>query len=586
MNEQPSPIDSRIRAQLARRAAGRMPEDLERRVYEALDGAGAGVAGRGAEAAGRGAGRGIRLGWPGVTWTGPRLAGSAVAVAFVAIVAVALGLPALRSGPAGRYPGYPADRALTTVELAEVLAGPALPVNTALVASVTIARKMDVCPMNRYPTVGVIEGMGSQVCVMGADVSAYMKVDKESGVFAFRYLAPGVLGLLGQITAASDSRLAFGSAAEWPTGDTYPGKTFLVEGWLGSTPYPQSIGSVQIACDQPLYEAGDPLNPEGGDNLCSTSWLAEDPGTGATLAMGDGSWIASVPSGHPVTAGGARYYDSISTTPTRGVYVVRYETGPCPGASPASSVGCPGYRVLAKLADLSLPTSSITLPASPSLASPAISPEAPATPLESASPSITLPAPSASPSGAAPLGLAGEGGRPLTVDEFRHAWATDPAHLTGRIVIAKGPIPTGFECSSTAAPGASASPGACLVEAMEGQIAAEGYWAVKVYADGKLAIVGEVKTPNGSFIYKVSELRVIGPPASGDLVVMYGWLRQDGLAGSPTGTADGLVTVQPETWAFIAGPRASEPLEGFFLVQYGNPATVLAALAQLTEPQL
>jgi hypothetical protein len=579
MNEHLPPIDSKIRAQLERRSGGRVPDDLGIRVSKALDGT--------AEVAGRGAGRGSRLAWPGVTWTGPRLAGSAIAVVFVAILAVGIGLPALRSpGSASGGPaGYPADRALTTAELATLMAGPALATNTALVASVTIDAKTDVCPMDRYPTVGVIEGMGSQVCVMGANVSAYMSADKASGVFAFRFIGPGVLGLLGQITPASDSRLAFGAASEWPTGTTYPGKTFVVEGWLGSTPYPQSIGSVQIACDQPLYEAGDPLDPEGGDNLCATSWLANDPSTAATLGIGDGWWTESIPSGHAVTAGGARYYDSIPTTPTRGVYVVRFLTGPCPGARPQISVGCDGWKVLAKLADLSLPAPSITLPASPSFASPAISPEAPATPLESASPYGTGPTPIAISSSPAPLGLAGEGGRPLTLSEFQYAYATDPEHLVGRIVIAKGPIPTGFSCWSAGAADASVSPGTCHLTLMEGQIAPEGYWAVKVYADGRLGLVGEVKMPSGSFIYKVSELRVIGPPASGDLVVMYGWLRQDGLAGSPVGTADGLVTVQPGTWASIEGQFATEPLEGFFLVQYGSPATVLTALEQLSAPQ-
>jgi hypothetical protein len=568
MNEQLPPIDSKIRAQLERRSGERMPDDLGARISAALDGT--------AEVAGRGAGRGSQLAWPGVRWTGPRLAGSAIAVAFIAILAVGIGLPALRSGPgsaSGEPAGYPADRALTTAELATLMAGPALATNTALVASVTIDAKTDVCPMDRYPTVGVVEGMGSQVCVMGANISAYMSVDRASGVFAFRFLAPGVLGLLGQITPTSDSRLAFGAAAEWPTGTTYPGKTFLVEGWLGSTPYPESIGSVQIGCDQPLYGPGDPLDPESGDNLCSTSWLADDPSTAATLEIGDGRWIESVPSGHAVTAGGARYHDSVPTTPTRGVYVVRYGSGPCPGASPASSVGCSGWKVLAKIGGLPLSAPSASTPAG----TPSTSPSAPATPIESATPS-------ASPFGTL-TGLSGPGGRPLTTAEFENAWTTDPNHLAGRIVITKGPIPTGFTCSSAGSADASASPGTCHLGVMEGQIAPEGYWAVKVYSDGRLGLVGEVKMPAGAFVYKVSEMRVTGPPPGGALVVIYGWLRRDGLAGSPTGSADGLVSVQPETWASIAGPQATALLEGFFLVQYGDPATVLAVMQQLSVPQ-
>ena len=69
---------------------------------------------------------------------------------------------------------------------------------TALVASVTIDARTDVCPMNRYPTLGVVELPSSQVCVMGAGVSDYLNVPSESGVFAFRYRANGVLGLIGQ----------------------------------------------------------------------------------------------------------------------------------------------------------------------------------------------------------------------------------------------------------------------------------------------------------------------------------------------------------------------------------------------------
>jgi len=593
MNEHLPPIEPEIRSQLARRSNGRMPEDLRARISTALDGA--------AEVAGRSAGRGIRIAWPGVRWTGPRLAGSAVAVVFVAIVAVALGLPALRSGPAGQYPGYPADRALTTAELAALMAGPALATNTAIVASVTIDANMDVCPMNRYPTVGVVEGMRSQVCVMGANVSAYLKTEKTSGTFAFRYIAPGYLGLLGQLSPAS-SRLAYHVADDWPT----DGSAFLVQGYLGSTP---------VACgnETASLSALDPLNPYGEDP-CAWDWLSDD-GSAAPVqsfaTWAPGSSPGAQPSvdllvltGHSrhVEAGGAKAiegtwgldqlpygaYTLEEEEKTFGVWVVKPVTGPCPGAAPYSSVGCAAWRVLALVRALPLEAMPwqtgplITVPATS--ASPSISPDVPATPLESVSPSITLPAPTASSSGA-PMGLGGPGGRPLTIAEFQNAWATDPDHLAGRIVITKGPIPTGFTCSVAGSAEASASPGTCHLVVLDGLIAPEGYWAVKVYADGKLGLVGEVKMPSGSFIYKVSELRVIGPPAIGDVVVMYGWLRRDGLGGSSTGSADGLVTVQPETWASIAGPLATEPLEGFFLVQYGNPATVFAALEQLPVPQ-
>ncbi len=229
----------------------------------------------------------------------------------------------------------------------------------------------------------------------------------------------------------------------------------------------------------------------------------------ATLDISNGQWIESAESGHAVSAGGARYYDSISTAPVHGVYVVRSATGPCPGAPLQSSVGCEGWRVLAKVDALPLPAPSASTP----VETPSTSPEAPATPAS----------PVAEPSGPltpAPVGLLGSGNRPLTQGEFAALWAADPAHLAGRIVIAKGPVPTGFECWSAGAADASAPPGTCHVAILHGQIAQEGYWTIRVGADGKLSIVGELSTPESSFVFTLAQVNASTSLKAGDLVVV------------------------------------------------------------------
>ncbi len=322
--------------------------------------------------------------------------------------------------------GYPAGRALTTAELASVMAGPALPTNTALVASVTIDAKTDVCPMDRYPTIGVIEGMGSQVCVMGAGVSAYLTTASETGTFAFRYLAPGILGLLGEITPASTSRLTFKALDAWPT----VGSTFLVDGWMyeinGWNGFPQVSGSVQYACPANTPEpAGDPLDPTGSD-WCIYTWLG-DSSAGPSFPFGPGD-------GRPVEAAGMVQIDAIpAATAVYGTYVVRTVSEECPHASSGDTRNC--GLILARVAD--------TLKLAPSLA--------PAMPTPTAAPPATPVALPTGPLGTAPTGLMGSGNRPLTEGEFATLWAADPAHLAGRITIVKGPVPTGFECWSSGA---------------------------------------------------------------------------------------------------------------------------------------
>jgi hypothetical protein len=329
MNEPLPPIDQDLRGQLARRSAGRLPEDFLAATYARLD---------------------VAPPQP-QRWTAPgihRLAAAGAACALIAILTAALFVvPRFQTAPAATgLRGYPAARALTTAELASVMSGPALPTSAALIATVTIEAKTDVCPMNRFPTIGVVEGMGSQVCVMGAGVSTYLATPTAAGIFAFRYLAPGVLGLLGEITPASKT-LSFRVADDWPL----QGKTFLVDGWLGATELMESCAIAPTV--------GDLLLPEGGD-CPNDNWMSDEE----TASPSDS------PGPQPkrlVEEGGMRLIDSIDHgAPVHGVFVVRSVVGPCPSDPPESSRGCGGWRVLAKLADISVPVATPAPTQSPS----------------------------------------------------------------------------------------------------------------------------------------------------------------------------------------------------------------------------
>jgi len=112
MNEQfgLEPIDPIIRAQLTRRSAGRVPDELMDEVTSALD-----------------SGRRLRTArWPSLAWTTPRLAGAGIAVAIVSILVFGVAMPASRPAATSGMPGlslaagYPAERALTTAELAAI----------------------------------------------------------------------------------------------------------------------------------------------------------------------------------------------------------------------------------------------------------------------------------------------------------------------------------------------------------------------------------------------------------------------------------------------------------------------------------
>jgi hypothetical protein len=391
--------------------------------------------------------------------------------------------------------GYPADRPLTTAELAAILAGPEPAQGTALVAQVTIKRDMTACPMNSYPTVGTIEGMGSQICVMGAGVSDYLTEASATGLFAFRYLFAGHLGLLGKITPVSQSRLAFAASASWPEA----GKTFLVEGWL------TNFGR---ECPTALANQGSLLDPAITDS-CSLDWIGDQPVRPQMYGQ------ASLPPGHYVGATGAKEIDGITSLPAHGIFVARNE-GSCPDdAVVIDPSTCPTVRILAALPDVvsgAKPT--------PNRSEPPATPQVPPTP-------VSLPT---APASAQPLGLAAAGPRPFTTAEFSSLWSADPAHLAGRIVLTKGPVPTAFLCWSAGAADASISPAPCHLGAEPSQLVGEGYWAVKVASDGKLAIVGQLSVPTtGGFAFTVDALVGDTPPPPGSLVLVDGWLVEHGV---------------------------------------------------------
>ena len=490
MNGRATPNDDALRTdpglhgQLARRASGRLPEDLATSVFEALDREPAKPPPAWLSSAGS----------PRFHLPAPLLAAGGMAAALILVAALVVA-PGLGRGPAASgIAGYPADRALTSIELAVLMAGPALPVNTTLVASVTIDARTDVCPMNRYPTIGIVEAMGSQVCVMGSTLAETMTEPAVTGTFAFRYIAPGYLGLLGEITAASGSRLAFHVADEWPLG----GKTFLVEGWLGSAGLVYSCPSSE--------GPGDVLLP-GGDDCPNDNWLSDSsnaPQMGAAPpAIGT---LAIAPNGNAryVEAGAARQIDSIDdTAPIHGVFVVRAVTGPCADQPSTSSVGCPVWRVLAKIAGVALPGPTASVAPTPSW-----TPGPPETPVTGSYPAD----------------------RPLTAAELAAAMAAGIAK--DQVVVAQASIGADPSCAAFGKYrpiGLLAGTGLCVVgiaddDPNHSPSAASGLFAFRVLNDttlGFMANIDSYEGPSDSW------------PA-GKTILVTGWLgEQTGFFSGP-----------------------------------------------------
>ena len=311
MNEQLPPIDPSIREHLTRRSSGRLPDGLADDVFWALD----------AAPTNRSA------------WRLPRLAVAGMSLALVVTLAVAIGFSASRPAPAASPStsgNYPTERAMTTAELASLMAWSSTAVNTGLVASVTIDIRNDVCPMNRYPTLGVVAGMGSQVCVMTTGVVIEPKA--LSGTYAFRYLGPGYLLLLGQVTPGT-GRLAFNVAGDWPG----TGATFLVEGSLHASGL---VGNDPLGCPGAV-QASD------GTYSCTTNWLSD---SASARPSGQANGMPGAPTGARVV----NISPDIAVTPdpaggaATGVFVVESGTGPCPGASPDDSRGCQNYTEIGR----------------------------------------------------------------------------------------------------------------------------------------------------------------------------------------------------------------------------------------------
>jgi hypothetical protein len=547
MNGQPPPTDPYLHDQLARRSGGRLPEGLIGEVMSALDGVPVE--------------KPRRLVVSSALWRAPRIVAAGAGLALAAVLAVALvAVPLLRTPPAGgpsaSLAGYPADRALTTAELARIMAGPALPTNTALVAAVTIEARTDVCPMNSRPTVGVVEGMDSQVCVMGAGVSDYLTTASVTGTFAFRYVAPGYLGLLGEIRPASSSRLAFQVADEWPTG----GQTLLVEGWLGASGPPDGMA---ISCAL-TPTVGDPLDPDGPD--CPyDNWLSDDgtpPGGGTSAGSAEPSADSLSLRGHAryVEAGGMRLADSIDhSAPAYGAYVVRIQTSECKGS--AVRISNPCWHVLARVPEI----------ATPQPATPSPSAESPDHPVQ-------------------PLGLLAPGNKAFSMSQLADAMSADADHLAGRTVVVEAPFGSGITCNGSSC--------GILKDLRE----SSGTWAVRIGSDGLFEILGPLAlAPDGTLIRKVAlwwSASDAARPDQDHLIVVDEWLDGGadfacvtGASASPAcGTArgsalldvlssqSGELIVQSDAYgAFVGWPASGEPdmVHGLFLILYADDAQAL-----------
>jgi hypothetical protein len=493
MSEQLPPVDPAIRHHLTRRSSGRCPDYIMAEVSAALD------------AVEMERPRRLRLG-SSRGWPAPRLVAAAAVAFAIVLVGAVLWVPRILPAPAASS----SNGVLSTAELASLLSGEALPANTTLAASVTIDARTDACPpMDRYPTIGVVEGMASQVCVMGDGAASYLNTPTVSGYFAFRYLAPGVLGLIGQLTPAS-ATLGFHVAEDWPLA----GKTFLVEGWLGAE---ELTASCAFA---PTF--GDVLNPTGED--CPyADWLSDDPSAPGVRA--DYGYIAGSPApsydplslrgnARHVEAGGMRLIDSIDpAAPAYGVYVVRSVVEQCSGAPVTSSRGCGVWRVLARVAAITLHAPTVS-----------------GAPGESSAPTeipIVTPAPAAietpaeqptGPLSPAPTGIIGAGNAPLTAAELETLMVTRPDRLAGRVAIVQAPIPTQIVCQSDAAGGG------CVVD--DQPLASRGIWAIRVQPDGALTLLGQVTLPDsGGDVFTLDEAQarqLAGSP--GHLLIVDAWL--------------------------------------------------------------
>jgi hypothetical protein len=370
----------------------------------------------------------------------------------------------------------PAVRPLTTAELSRALS--VAQTGQLLVADVSIGPISGCGSINGYGPIGRIAGPADGACVVGIDGGAPIhRPSSASGVFAFRVLAPGVLGYIGTIDSTGSHGLAYSATEVWPDG-----QTIVVYAWFEGDPRPRSCTNIH---------GTDILDPASAS--CTWVWLSAtektweqasaDANTGGARLVFEGI----LPTGDPALA-----------TAGLSAYLLRDERQDCNDQGPSAIQHFCGWEILGRISPLTLPQVSPTT-------------------------AKQTPTPTPLPTGTALLGLAGligEGGRPLTTAEFSNAWRTDPNHLAGQIAITKGPIPTGFMCWDAGAADASAPPGTCHIGVLEGTIAPEGYWAVQIVGDGTLRVMGELKMNGTLFVWSPDQVLADTSTQPGDLLVV------------------------------------------------------------------
>jgi hypothetical protein len=213
------------------------------------------------------------------------------------------------------------------------------------------------------------------------------------------------------------------------------------------------------------------------------------------------------------------------------------------------------------------------------------------------------------PPGASPIGFLGDGDRPFTAEEFISLWRDGPAYLAGRIVVAEGPVPARFQCQEWIS-GAEPTDQPCRhISAPGGSIAQEGYWAIRVGADGMLSIVGEISTPASSFVYSFRDA-VDSGMYSGKPVMVDAWFDWRPCDSPPYPSGNACYGGEPTTYLaeaanlepvgnrgpasipvqlgayteFGSADRTTGPIHGIFLIQYTQGAVQVLARLEVAVP--
>jgi hypothetical protein len=233
-------------------------------------------------------------------------------------------------------------RYLTNAELASKVAQGQFETNEVILAQTTITVDQTVCPMNSFPTSGFISGSQPQICVMNGGIGQALSGKQAQGNFAFRYLGPNTLGLIGQITPGSAADLSFAPGDNWPP----TGQVFIAKGWLGSlNAGPLCHLDMNMGVDFLPTDSTCPVN-----NWLSAQELPPLPTTTPMGRMGEADQLQLQSGYHLVEADGARLLDNLPyLEPLYGFYLVCAMAGPCPGDPLSSSRTCSFWRVLGKV---------------------------------------------------------------------------------------------------------------------------------------------------------------------------------------------------------------------------------------------